>query len=624
MKIFHYAALMLATLAAPAFASVTVSNPGNGAEVPSPFNLSASASSCSSQPVSAMGYSLDSSTDTTIVDNTSIDAQVPAPTGAHTLHVKAWGKRGAVCVSDIALTITAAVSSTNADGITVSSPAKDAEVPPSFNLSAKATSCWSQPVSAMGYSFDNSSHTTIVDNTSIDAQLPASSGAHVLHVKAWGRRGAACTESIPITVSTAMSSSSSGITVVSPANHSVVGTSFSLVAGATACSSQALSAMGYSLDNSSDTTIVKSTSVGATLTTSAGAHTLHVKAWGNHGAACHTDIAITAQSAPAAVLVSNQIHVSSPSNGAAVPSSFDLAANAASCSSQPVSSVGYSLDSSAETIFNGTSVNASISASAGAHTLHIKAWGHNGVVLCSRNVSITAAGEVATATSAIPSDAVSVSNIQTLSNWRGVNDTGTGAGTSSGDMSLVNSPSLSTHARGFVTQFSNYGGERYYVSFGDDKSATNFFYDGWIYIADSAKEIGNLEMDMNQTMPNGQTAIFGIQCDGYSKTWDYTKNAGNPEKPSDQWIHSNAACDVRNWSTDTWHHIQISYSRDDSGNITYQSVWLDNVEQKINATVPSAFALGWAPSLLTNFQVDGLGQGGSATVYLDKLTVYRW
>jgi hypothetical protein len=41
--------------------------------------------------------------------------------------------------------------------------------------------------------------------------------------------------------------------------------------------------------------------------------------------------------------------------------------------------------------------------------------------------------------------------------------------------------------------------------------------------------------------------------------------------------------------------------------------------------VRSAFALGWAPTLLTNFQVDGsLSTSGTATAYLDDLTIYRW
>ena len=71
--------------------------------------------------------------------------------------------------------------------------------------------------------------------------------------------------------------------------------------------------------------------------------------------------------------------------------------------------------------------------------------------------------------------------------------------------------------------------------------------------------------------------------------------------------------------------MQVLYGRDDSGNVTYHSVWLDGAQQDINETVPSAFALGWVPAVLvTNFQVDGIGTSGSMTAYLDNLTVYRW
>jgi hypothetical protein len=58
--------------------------------------------------------------------------------------------------------------------------------------------------------------------------------------------------------------------------------------------------------------------------------------------------------------------------------------------------------------------------------------------------------------------------------------------------------------------------------------------------------------------------------------------------------------------------------------VTYSSVVLDGVEQQINATVNSAFALGWAPTLLTNFQIDGSVVQGSSAVYIDQLTISRW
>src|ERR1700761_3110396 len=103
---------LLVCAALPAYAGVTVSSPGNGTQVSSPFTLSANASTCSSQQVAAMGYSFDNSPDAAIVNNTWLQANVSSATGSHTLHVKAWGNQGAVCVTDVAIYVSA--SSTGA------------------------------------------------------------------------------------------------------------------------------------------------------------------------------------------------------------------------------------------------------------------------------------------------------------------------------------------------------------------------------------------------------------------------------------------------------------------------------------------------------------------------------
>ncbi|HEX4283449.1 MAG TPA: hypothetical protein VHZ28_00055 [Terracidiphilus sp.] len=223
----------------------------------------------------------------------------------------------------------------------------------------------------------------------------------------------------------------------------------------------------------------------------------------------------------------------------------------------------------------------------------------------------------------IASNAVEITGIQALTGWSGTGDSA-GTGSANGTTGLVSNPALSGTARQFKTSFTNGGSERFSTSFGADEQATHFIYDGWVYISAPSLDVANIEMDMNQVMANGQTVIYGVQCDGYSNTWDYTANHGTPQNPNDVWVHSSAPCNPRNWATNTWHHVQISYSRDNSGNVTYGSVWLDGVQQNLNATVPSAFALGWGSVLLTNFQVDGLGASGSTNVYLDNLVVYRW
>jgi hypothetical protein len=316
------------------------------------------------------------------------------------------------------------------------------------------------------------------------------------------------------------------------------------------------------------------------------------------------------------------VTVNSPANSADVKSPFQLSATAATCSSQNVSAMGYSIDTSSDTtVADGSTIDASVAASTGNHTVHVKAWGDKGAS-CVTDVAVTVETS-ATSSNLVPPQAQSVSNIQALGGWRDAHDTG-GQGSSSGSMSVVNSPARTGNARKFVTSYSGDGDERYSVTFGDDQSSTNFLWDGWVYFTSSLSKVGNLELDLNQVMPNGENAIFAMQCAGDSNTWDYTENAGTPQKSIVKWVHSKQACNPRTWSVNTWHHVQLSYSRTDSGEVTYKSVWLDDKEQAINATVKSAFALGWGPTLQTQFQVDGIDGSGTTTVYLDDLTVYRW
>ena len=317
------------------------------------------------------------------------------------------------------------------------------------------------------------------------------------------------------------------------------------------------------------------------------------------------------------------VTVSSPGNGAQISSPFTLSAYASSCSSQPLTAMGYSVDNSTSTtIVYALAIDSSVTLPTGAHVMHVKAWGNQGAV-CVTDVAVTVEEDAALASLSIPAGATSVSSIQALGNWVAANDSA-GSGATTGASAIVGSPYLAGATREFVADFWNSGSERFSASFGDDDTSTNFLYDAYVYLNGTSSHIGNIEMDLNQTMENGQTAIFGFQCDGWSNTWDYTANGGTPTVSVDVWVHSNQYCNPRTWSINVWHHVQISYSRNSYGQVTYKAVWLDGLEMPINVTVNSAFALGWGPTLLTNFQVDGYGSSGSATVFLDDLTIYRW
>ena len=120
-----------------------------------------------------------------------------------------------------------------------------------------------------------------------------------------------------------------------------------------------------------------------------------------------------------------------------------------------------------------------------------------------------------------------------------MSDVATGAGARPGtNGDCPGSPSLTGYAREFSAIYTNSSGERFDVPFGVDTESQNFFYDAWVNLANPSTGIANVEMDMNQVMPNGQTVIYGFQCDGYSGTWDYTVNTGTPSNPVDTWRHS--------------------------------------------------------------------------------------
>lgn len=327
------------------------------------------------------------------------------------------------------------------------------------------------------------------------------------------------------------------------------------------------------------------------------------------------------------------VTVSAPAPGQTVSSPFALSAADTTCQGQPVSTMAYSVDDSSQILglVNGTSLSAQVTAAAGTHALHVKSWGPNEAA-CDTDLSVNVTSPAASpatssATSIIPSTAIVVNDIQTIPTWTDWFDTGTivGADTAaSGVWKTVASPSLSGAALQFVTNYTDNGGILYYDNFAasnPDTTAQNWFLDTWVYVAAPNGSLANVEMDLNQVDPSGNTIIMGFQCDGWgtNNTWDYTWTDNGTH-----WTHSSQPCNPRNWTANTWHHVQIYFSHDDQGNVTYHTVWFDDQKQDINATVYSSLPLGWANSNILNFQIDGMGQSGTITTYLDNVSVYHW
>jgi hypothetical protein len=222
---------------------------------------------------------------------------------------------------------------------------------------------------------------------------------------------------------------------------------------------------------------------------------------------------------------------------------------------------------------------------------------------------------------AIPASATAVSLI-TGGTWKACeHDAGTpGTGKCSNNYPVTGV--MADAARAFSMTYGDAGGVRYANSFAKDTAAQNFVLDGEFQSPDWT-HVANLELDTNQVKANGKTSILGTQCSSYSKTWEITltDSAG-----AWHWVPTNVACNPLTWTPNTPHHVRIFGTINASAISTYTGVELDGVYSAFSgASGSTADALGWAVgTVLTNVQIDGLGTSGSATVYSDKLTIYRW
>lgn len=319
------------------------------------------------------------------------------------------------------------------------------------------------------------------------------------------------------------------------------------------------------------------------------------------------------------------VSVGFPTPGAVLMAPFALQASADSCQSQPLTAMAYSLDSGSDTIVKASTITAQVTAPAGPHVLYVKSWGNRGAI-CKQTLNI----EVLDKLPLMPANVSSAANLQGMNSWIGEHD-GATPGSSAGTTNLLaGAPPLSGQIRTFTFRYASDGGHRFHVSFAANPTATHFVYDTYLMInkycgSALCGNLANIEMDMNQVLANRDVVIYGVQCDGWTGTWDYTVNEGTPTRHLSTWRHTNVPCDPAKWTKDTWHHVQIAYSRDDSGTVTYESVSLDGVESDLSgATGPSLFALNWGPVLLTNFQMDGQGAKGAQTMEMANTTVYAW
>jgi hypothetical protein len=435
------------------------------------------------------------------------------------------------------------------------------------------------------------------------------------------------------------------ITVASPVSGTTVPSPVWIRAHNTGCNGLTPTAFGYSVDSSS--TLVNGVThndVDTTAAMSAGKHTIYYKSWVSSGVCPVVSTSFTVaggsttstgtppSSGSSGSSSTAGIVITSPLNGASgLSSSVWVRAHSSGCGGLASTSFGYSIDNSA-TFSPGASASdidrSGVSIGAGTHAIHFKSWTKSGICPVATS-TFTVGGAAAgappstgsSALSSLPSSAVAFASLDGLGGWSAEHDTGT-PGSSKGSMVYPATTPAYDDAREFYMTYSSGGGERWHISFANNPTATNFALDTYVYVVDPS-QMQNLELDLNQVTSDGKTVMLNTQCSSDSKTWEYTVITNG----SDHWKPSNVPCNPLTWAAKTWHHIQIGYHRDNSGNVTHDWVNFDGTHSVFsNTTAPASESLGWAKgTLLTNLQIDGLSKGsGSVTLYVHKMTFYHW
>ncbi len=326
------------------------------------------------------------------------------------------------------------------------------------------------------------------------------------------------------------------------------------------------------------------------------------------------------------------VTVASPVNGTKITSPAWIRAHNTGCEGVPPSAFGYSIDSASGTVMGATPNDIDVTSQAipsGSHTVHFKSWTSRGACPTVNStvtvVGTSAGGSGVTNASggsdSIPANAVSSGDLDGRSNWLGIHDGGT-PGSAKGSTVYPASTPLYDDARKFYMTYTDRAGERWSLNFGKDSEATHFVLDTYVFLTNPS-QVENLELDINQVIPNGETVILGTQCSGEIGKWEYAYTSGK----EDHWKSTNISCDPKSLSANQWHHIQIGMHRDNNGVVTHDWVNVDSTHNVFTGEpMLSEHSLGWSGgALVANYQIEGSSAGsGSVTTYIHKMTVYRW
>jgi hypothetical protein len=178
-----------------AFASVSVSSPGNGSTVGSSVKFVATAGTSCSKGVASMGiypapYQL-----AYVVGAASLNTSLNFNPGTYNVVVQEWDNCGGSTTATVKIYVT-----TSQAGVYVTSPANNTTVGSPAHFVATATTGCSLGVASMGIYTGPNQLAYVVNGASLDTNLNLSAGTYNTTVEEWDKCGGASTKPVTITV----------------------------------------------------------------------------------------------------------------------------------------------------------------------------------------------------------------------------------------------------------------------------------------------------------------------------------------------------------------------------------------------------------------------------------------
>ena len=317
------------------------------------------------------------------------------------------------------------------------------------------------------------------------------------------------------------------------------------------------------------------------------------------------------------------VTVSSPAAGSTAGSPVHFVASATS--THPITAMRIYVDNLSVYLVSASSLNTSVTMSAGTHSVVVQAWDSTGAVFktpLSLTVSASAPSPTPTPTATPaplpvpPAGAVVKSNIDQMTGWESCTVcAGANANGPVATYSMVEnqaSPSLDGASAKFsISGTTPYSDALWWKQLGAADTATLLKYDVAFYITNPGVAQA-LEFDNNQS--NGvHKFIYGTQCNIKGGHWDVWGNA------SGNWLSTGIACSAP--TAFVWHHLTWEFQRT-STNVIFVGFTYDGVTHYVNRSYPARSST--VHEMNVAFQMDGDFAMHAYSTWLDRVTLTYW